>query len=104
MTERVLDKLLTDDAVRAGVFWKAKEISKEGRAWDRLASADHIMAAISAVSEESERRKSKAGNNFLKANLDGGVVLDLGCGYGRAAKHLLHDEVLDGYIGWTAPR
>jgi ubiquinone/menaquinone biosynthesis C-methylase UbiE len=67
--------------------------------WSELASANPIFAAISASEEEGERRKSLESIETLQREVDGGALLDVGCGYGRIAKYLLVHRVLDCYIG-----
>lgn len=67
--------------------------------WDKLASENSIHAALAAVDEEHERRKSESDISLLKKELRDGVILDLGCGYGRIAKYLLPERKFSKYIG-----
>jgi len=67
--------------------------------WDKLAEEDAIHAAIAAVDEEHEKRKGEADIYLLKEKLRDGIILDLGCGYGRLAKYLLPERAFAKYIG-----
>lgn len=72
----------------------------EATVWDREADADSIHAAVSAESEDAERRKSAPQIAEISRHIDGStVILDLGCGYGRIAKYLLPRREIGGYIG-----
>lgn len=67
--------------------------------WDHLAMSNPIHAAVSAVNEEEERKKTMPYVEYLEAHLTDGMILDLGCGYGRIAKYLLTRHIYPGYIG-----
>lgn len=67
--------------------------------WDKLADEDAIHAALAAVDEKHERRKSEADISLLLDVLRDGIILDLGCGYGRIAKYLLPERAFAKYIG-----
>src|SRR3989338_8561248 len=67
--------------------------------WDKLADQDPIHAALAAVDEEHEKRKSEHDISLLKKELRDGIILDLGCGYGRTAKYLLPEKTFSKYIG-----
>jgi ubiquinone/menaquinone biosynthesis C-methylase UbiE len=83
---------------RDGV-WADEADPPPSEPWSDLASANPIFAAISASDEEGERRKSLESIEVLQREIDGGALLDVGCGYGRIAKYLLVHRVLDGYVG-----
>ena len=72
--------------------------------WDTLAAENPMQAAISAVDEVAAAEKSKSQIAELTKNLKDGVVLDLGCGYGRIAKYLLPLRTFGGYIGLDSSR
>ena len=68
--------------------------------WDGLARKNPVHAAVSAPTEQQEKAKSREQIRILRENLNDGVVLDLGCGYGRIAKYLLAGpDRFQGYIG-----
>jgi ubiquinone/menaquinone biosynthesis C-methylase UbiE len=56
---------------------------RQARCWDEDAAADEIFAAVSLSKDESEGIFAKMPTLLAKADLDGKVCLDLGCGYGR---------------------
>lgn len=94
-----LENLLRKSAVRTDFHWRTAAYGGAVGPWDRLASADPILAVGSAISESAERRKITPTIEFLRDHLLDGTVLDLGCGYGRIAKYLLPQRTFDGYIG-----
>ena len=63
------------------------------------ALVDPVHAAIAVTGAEAERIKSAPDIEFLVDRAVDGVVLDLGCGYGRVAKYLLPVRRFDGYVG-----
>jgi SAM-dependent methyltransferase len=67
--------------------------------WSADASIDPIHTAISTRGTESEERKSAPDVALLLDRALDGLVLDLGCGYGRLAKYTLPVRRFDGYIG-----
>ncbi len=67
--------------------------------WDHLAQTNPIHAAVSAKDEREEEKKTKNTLKLLIKELNDGVILDLGCGYGRIAKYLLPHRRFAGYIG-----
>jgi ubiquinone/menaquinone biosynthesis C-methylase UbiE len=67
--------------------------------WSADASVDPIHAAIAVSGEDAEARKSAPDVEFLLASIVDGLVLDLGCGYGRLAKYVLPRRDFDTYIG-----
>jgi ubiquinone/menaquinone biosynthesis C-methylase UbiE len=94
-----LDELLQPGLVVREGIRVAEDDLPSSEPWSDLASDNHIFTAISVADEVSEREKSHASIELLRREVEGGVVLDLGCGYGRLAKFLLAERVLDGYIG-----
>ena len=68
--------------------------------WDKLAIENPTHAVISAKDEESEAEKSVEQIADIMGHLnENDVLLDLGAGYGRVAKHLLPKKKLGGYVG-----
>ena len=82
---------------REGIYVLPEEAS--GTVWDALAADDLLDAATSAVSESHAREKAASQIIELKRELRGGILLDVGCGYGRIAEQLLPEHPLGGYIG-----
>ena len=80
---------ITDAALllRDGIWCRPDEQPFER--WSAEAAADPIHAAIAATGTEAERAKSASDIEFLLDRAVDGIVLDLGCGYGRVAKYLL---------------
>jgi SAM-dependent methyltransferase len=90
---------ITDDRlVRRGGIWCLPDQVPDDR-WSADAAVDPIHAAIAATGTEAERAKSGPDIEFLLDRAVDGVVLDLGCGYGRVAKYLLPVRPFDGYVG-----
>lgn len=71
----------------------------EKTVWDKLATINPIDAVISAGNEEDAAKKSEPQITELKAEFNDGIILDLGCGYGRIAKYLLPQRTFAGYVG-----
>lgn len=94
-----LESLLSEGAVKHDFYWGKRSYKNSAKVWDDLAERNYIHAAISAGDEEGERRKSVEAVETLKRHLTDGVILDLGCGYGRIAKYLLPDRKFAGYVG-----
>lgn len=69
------------------------------RNWDRLATENPIHAAIATADEVGEKQKGADTIALLKDKLTSGVILDVGCGYGRIAKYLLPLRKFERYIG-----
>ncbi len=69
--------------------------------WDQLARINSTQAALAVSDEEHERVKSAPLITWLMEELvnDQGLVLDLGCGYGRVAKYLFPQRTFRGWIG-----
>jgi SAM-dependent methyltransferase len=67
--------------------------------WDELAALNPTAAAVAAQNEEEESQKSGRVLEVLRRELPQGIVVDLGCGYGRVAKYLLPERAYDLYIG-----
>jgi SAM-dependent methyltransferase len=72
--------------------------------WDELASFNPTAAAVAAQNEEEESEKSRRVLDDLRRELPQGIVVDLGCGYGRVAKYLLPERAYDLYIGVDSSR
>ncbi|MDP4001811.1 MAG: class I SAM-dependent methyltransferase [bacterium] len=73
--------------------------SKSLHNWDKLAAENPIHAAIATADEVGEKQKSADTIALLKDKLTSGVILDVGCGYGRIAKYLLPLRKFERYIG-----
>lgn len=83
---------------RDGIF-VAKEIA-ERTVWDKLAVENPTHAVISAKNEEEAAKKSEAQIADIKTHVKASdVILDCGTGYGRAAKYLLPERPVAGFIG-----
>jgi SAM-dependent methyltransferase len=67
--------------------------------WSADAAIDPIQTAISTSGTESEEQKSAPDIALLLDRALDGLLLDLGCGYGRLAKYTLPVRRFDGYIG-----
>ena len=67
--------------------------------WDDMATSDLLDAATSSESEAHMASKGRPQIETLKAEASEGVILDLGCGYGRMAEQLLPERTFAGYIG-----
>lgn len=67
--------------------------------WDKLATENPTHAVISANDEAAAEAKSLTQIAELKSDLRDGVVLDLGCGYGRVAQYLLPQRSFSHYVG-----
>jgi SAM-dependent methyltransferase len=67
--------------------------------WSADAAVDPIHAALAATGVDAERTKSRPDIEFLLDRAVDGILLDLGCGYGRVAKYLLPARAFDGYVG-----
>lgn len=93
------DNLLSAEAVQEGFYWKPKDYVSPIKNWDELALSNAAHAVVSAPDEKAEKAKSDITIAFLDPELIPGIILDLGCGYGRVAKHLLPNRQFDGYIG-----
>lgn len=77
----------------------SKKSTEGGTVWDTLARENPTHAVISAPDEASAERKSETEIEELLKQLPDGVLLDLGCGYGRIAKYLLPKRSFTTYIG-----
>lgn len=67
--------------------------------WDALAAENPIHAAISQDDEKGEIKKGAREYARIVEEIRGGIVLDLGCGYGRLAKYVLRERVYEAYVG-----
>ncbi len=67
--------------------------------WDTLATKDLLDAATSATSEAHAIQKGEPQIHELEREARDGILLDLGCGYGRIAEQLLPRRHFDAYIG-----
>ncbi|MCA9365835.1 class I SAM-dependent methyltransferase, partial [Candidatus Kaiserbacteria bacterium] len=94
-----LKSLLKPNSVteREGIF--VDKYIADKTVWDKLAVESPEHAVISASSEEAVAEKSVDQITELKVDLPEGIILDLGCGYGRIAKYLLPQRSFSGYIG-----
>lgn len=70
-----------------------------GTVWDTLATQDFLDAATSATSEAHAIQKGESQIVELATEANLGIILDLGCGYGRVAEQLLPRRSFDAYIG-----
>lgn len=90
---------VTDDRlVLRGGIWCDPDDRREER-WSADAAVDPIHAALATSGVDAERDKSRRDIEYLLEHAQGGILLDLGCGYGRVAKYLLLRRVFDCYIG-----
>jgi ubiquinone/menaquinone biosynthesis C-methylase UbiE len=85
--------LVLDD----GIWYRPGEQQYER--WSADAAADPIHAVISGTGIDAERAKSREDVGFFLERAVDGIVLDLGCGYGRVAKYVLPLRTFAGYIG-----
>src|SRR5688572_1565847 len=67
--------------------------------WDDLAAENPINAAIAQDDERGEIKKGAVEYETILREIPGGVLLDLGCGYGRVAKYVLPQRTYGHYIG-----
>lgn len=95
-----LRELLKDTCNKEAVegIFSCEEYTAPIKNWDELASVNAIHAAISATDETQEAKKGEKQITFLKEHAKG-IILDLGCGYGRVAKYLLPQRTFSGYVG-----
>ncbi len=93
--------ILSEPIEPGGAWWWRTPGYKTGiENWNELANENEIHAAVSAVDEVSESRKTQSSIEFVLAHAKPGTrVLDLGCGYGRVAKYLLPRTVFEAYVG-----
>ncbi len=99
-----LRELLAPSTRFVDPYWCAPEYTSAIDNWNNLADTNAIHAAISANDEKYEREKSQQQIELLQQELNPGVILDLGCGYGRVAKYILDARTFDGYIGLDSSR
>src|ERR1700737_3307911 len=90
---------ITDDrlVLQDGIWRRPDEHPRER--WSADAAVDPIHAALATTGVDAERAKSPPGIEFLLDHAMDGVLLDLGCGYGRLAKYLLPLRAFDCYVG-----
>jgi SAM-dependent methyltransferase len=90
---------ITDDrlVLRDGIWCSPDEHPYER--WSADAAVDPIHAALAATGVDAERAKSRPDIEFLVDQAVDGILVDLGCGYGRVAKYLLPLRPFDGYVG-----
>lgn len=67
--------------------------------WDELAAENPINAAIAQDDESGEIKKGAHEYETILRECPGGILLDLGCGYGRVAKYVLPQRTYAHYIG-----
>ena len=67
--------------------------------WDDLAAENPINAAIAQDDERGEIKKGALEYETILKECPGGVLLDLGCGYGRVAKYVLPQRTYNHYVG-----
>ncbi|TAL49405.1 class I SAM-dependent methyltransferase [Patescibacteria group bacterium] len=94
-----LKRVLLEKAVKGTFFFRSRDYFNESQIWSDLARRNPVAAAIAADGESWEQKRSREAVNFLNSRLIEGVILDIGCGYGRIAKYLLQRRVFEGYIG-----
>jgi SAM-dependent methyltransferase len=91
--------VLKADQSRQGSFYATTGEGADPTVWDGMAGTDPVHAAVSAADDAAEARKSARVVDILARELPGGVVADLGCGYGRIAKYLLPRRRFEAYVG-----
>lgn len=84
-------------ALSDGIFAAADD-NTSLKNWDDLAAVNPINAAIALDDESGEIKKGYEYETILR-ECPKGVLLDLGCGYGRVAKHVLPQKTYQHYIG-----
>ncbi len=95
-----LSRLLKPGLVDAGPYWsEIDDLTGDAQIWEDLAREDPLHAAAAAADEDAERAKTSDAVAILLAEAADGVILDIGCGYGRIAKYLLVERTFEGYIG-----
>jgi ubiquinone/menaquinone biosynthesis C-methylase UbiE len=94
-----IEKILQPGVVKRNGHYARSNAPTVQTIWDSLANDNPIHAAISVKDDRQESRKSGPIVNTLAEELPAGLVLDLGCGYGRVAKYLLAKRTWETYIG-----
>jgi SAM-dependent methyltransferase len=90
---------VTDDRlVLRGGIWCDPHDRREER-WSADAAVDPIHAALATHGVDAEREKSRRDIEYVLEHARDGILLDVGCGYGRLAKYLLPRRVFDCYVG-----
>jgi SAM-dependent methyltransferase len=90
---------VTDDrlVLRDGIWCNPGDQRHER--WSADAAVDPIHAALATTGVDAEHAKSRRDIEFLFEHAHDGILLDLGCGYGRIAKYLLPRRTFDSYVG-----
>jgi len=98
-SEKLAALIKTDCTVKREGIYVGKEIS-EKTVWDKLALENPTHAVISAKDENAAKLKSAEQIEDIKHQVKpGDILLDCGTGYGRAAKYLLPEMAISGFIG-----
>jgi len=83
----------------SGCIFATAEDRASLKNWDELAAENPINAAIAQDDERGEIKKGAHEYETILRECPGGVLLDLGCGYGRVAKHVLPQRTYQHYVG-----
>ena len=94
-----LDAILQPGLHDHGSYRSTTDDVADAAIWEHLAGMDPVHAAISVTDEDDEREKTRGLLQTLLAEAVDGVILDVGCGYGRVAKYLLPQRRFPGYVG-----
>lgn len=89
--------LKTGYSEREGIY--IPESTAGETVWDTLATDDLLDAATSATSEDHAIKKGESQISELVRDAQDGILLDVGCGYGRVAENVLPQRTFDAYIG-----
>jgi SAM-dependent methyltransferase len=93
-----LPAIADHDMVEVDGIWQGSDQGYEDR-WSALAAVDAVHAAISTTGDDAEAAKSADQIEMVLREASDGVILDVGCGYGRIAKYVLPVREFDGYVG-----
>jgi ubiquinone/menaquinone biosynthesis C-methylase UbiE len=95
-----LEHVFNDEVlVVEGIWSPLLKKGQEHTVWDTLARENPTHAAVSAPNENRAKEKTEEQIRILENGLVDGIILDLGCGYGRVAQYLLPRRSFEGFIG-----